>query len=123
MPMIKVKHPDESCNAMQAAFLDQCPAEQRRFQELLFTYGNIAYRYHHLAQEFAPTSQDYQEWLEGLPENVRRDMQDKGFEACKGVLSFSRYVMEKNDVGLEAYVRQHMDPGDYAEYRELVSRI
>jgi hypothetical protein len=121
--MIKVKHPEESRNAMQAAFLEQCPADQRRSHELLYTLGNITYRYHHQARECAPALQDYEEWLEGLPGNVRQDMQEKGFEGCKGVLSFTRYVMEKHDIGLEEYIRQHMDPADYAEYRELVPRI
>jgi hypothetical protein len=121
--MIKVKHPVESCNAMQAASLEQCPVDQRRFQELFYTYGNINYRYHNRAREFNLSLQDYQEWLEGLPENVRKDMQGKGFEACKGVLSFTRYVMEKNDIGLEEYIRQHMDPADYAEFKELVPGV
>lgn len=31
---------------MQAAFLEKCPADQRRFQELFFTYANITYRYY-----------------------------------------------------------------------------
>jgi hypothetical protein len=44
--MIKVKHPVESCNTMQAASLEQCPVDQRRFQELFYTYGNITYRYY-----------------------------------------------------------------------------
>lgn len=121
--MIKVKHPDESCNAMQAAFLEQCPADQRRFHELFYTYANIVYRYHSGAREFAPTLQEYQEWLEGLPENIRKDMQEKGVDDCKGVLSFTRYVNEKNDVGLEEYIKQHMDPADYAEYRQLVPSV
>jgi hypothetical protein len=121
--MIKVKHPEESCNAMQAAFLEQCPADQRRFHELLYTFGNITFRYHHQAREFAPTLQDFEEWLEGLPENVRKHMQEEGFEACKGVLSFTRYVMEKHDIGLEEYIRQQMDPAEYAEYKQLVPGI
>lgn len=27
-------------------------------------------------------------------------MKIRGFESCKSVLSFSRYVMEKNDIGM-----------------------
>jgi hypothetical protein len=48
-------------------------------------------------------------------------MEGKGFEACKGILSFTRYVNEKNDVGLEEYIRQRMDPEDYAEYQGFLS--
>jgi hypothetical protein len=103
--MIKVKHPVERCNVMQAAFLEQCPADQRRFHELFYTYANIAYRYHEQAREFAPpTLHDYNEWLGGLPEALRKDMQQKGFEGCKGVLSFTRYVMEKNECDMKVAV-------------------
>ncbi|RDC58671.1 hypothetical protein [Adhaeribacter pallidiroseus] len=120
--MIKVKHPDEDCNQRQEAFLTQCPADQRRFHELLFTNGNIAYRYHQKARTFSPTVQDFEEWLEGLPPNMQQDMQQKGFEACQGILSFTRYVNEKNDIGLEEYIRLHMDPEDFTEYQSFLAQ-
>ncbi len=119
--MIKVKHPDEKCNIQQEEYLANCPENQRRFHELLFTNGNITYRYHIQAKDFAPTEQDFQEWLQGLPENIRKDMQQKGFEACKGILSFTRYVNEKNDIGMDEYIRQHMDPDDLAEYQSFLT--
>jgi hypothetical protein len=119
--MIKVKHPDESCHQRQEAFLASCPADKRRFHELLFTHGNITYRYHQEAKTFKPTEADFKEWLEGLPENMRQDMELKGFKACKGILSFTRYVNEKNDIGLEEYVQLHMDPEDFAEYQNFLT--
>jgi len=117
--MIKVKHPDEKCNIQQEAYLAECSPENRRFHELLFTNGNITYRYHTQAKDFSPTPEDYQEWLAGLPENIRKSMQEKGFEGCKSVLSFTRYVNEKNDIGLEEYVREQMGAEDYAEYTRV----
>lgn len=119
--MIKIKHPDEDCNDSQAEFLANCPADQRRFHELLLTVGNITYRYHQRAIDVSPSLQDYHEWLEGLPENIRKGMQEKGFESCKSVLSFTRYVNEKNDVGLEEYIRQQMDAEDLAEYQSFLT--
>jgi len=115
--MIKVKHPEERSNQMQEEFLANCPAEKHRYFELMFTHGNITYRYHTKAKEFNPTEEDYKEWLKGLPENIRRDMEHQGFEACKGVLSFTRYVNEKNDIGMDEYVRQQMGDEDFAEYQ------
>jgi len=53
--MIKVKHPLEHCNISQEEFLKKCPEKDRRFHELLFTYGNVTYRYHSEAKEFNPT--------------------------------------------------------------------
>ncbi|RNI31772.1 hypothetical protein EFA69_06115 [Rufibacter immobilis] len=119
--MIKIKHPDKDCNSSQEALLASCPADQRRFNELLFTIGNITYRYHQAAKDFSPSLQDYHEWLEGLPETVRKGMQEKGFERCKSVLSFTRYVNEKNDIGLEEYIRQQMDAEDLAEYQGFLT--
>jgi hypothetical protein len=120
--MIKVKHPDENCNQMQEAFLAKCPADERRYHELVFTCGNITYRYHQEARTFNPTVADFAEWLEGLPDSMRQDMQQKGFEACKGFLSFTRYVNEKNDIGLKEYIQRQMDPEDFAEYQSLLTK-
>ena len=37
----------------------------------------------------------------------------------KSILSFSRYVNEKNDVGMEEYVKNLMGE-EYQEYRDLL---
>jgi len=58
LTLIKIKHPIEKHNLQQEEFLAKCPPDQRRFHELLFTYGNIAYRYHNQAKAFEPTKQD-----------------------------------------------------------------
>ena len=118
--MIKVKHPLKKYNGSQAEFLATCPADQRRFHELLFAYGNSAYIYHQGAKDFEPDLKDFEEWLEGLPENIRISMRRAGFEDCKTMLPFTRYVMEKNDVGMEAFVKQMMGEQDYAEYKSLM---
>jgi hypothetical protein len=98
------------------------PAGQRRFHELLFTHGNITYCYHSRAKDFKPTQEDWRDWLEGLPANIRQDMEKEGFEQCKKAFPFTRYVMEKNDVGLDEYVRQRMAPDDYREYMEMIEK-
>ncbi|WP_162055950.1 hypothetical protein [Pontibacter pamirensis] len=85
----------------------------------MFTYGNITSRYHQRSTAFSPSLQDYDEWLEGLPEDTGMDMCRLGFEKCKSAPSFTRYVMEKNDVGMEEYIRQHMDPEEYAAYKAM----
>lgn len=117
--MISVKHPDEECNVSQAAFIASCPPDQRRYHELLFSYGNSAYIYHRQARTFNPCLADYEEWLQGLPETLRLQMQQKGFEACKTVLPFTRYVMEKNDVGMTAFIRELMGEKDFTQMQAL----
>lgn len=120
--MIKVKHPDPNCNQGQEAYLAKCPTDQRQFHELLFTVGNISYQYHNESRESNPAESDFKEWLASLPENIRRDMERQGFEACKGVFSFTRYVNEKNDIGMDEYVQQQMGPEDYAEYQSFLNK-
>ncbi|MBF9255680.1 hypothetical protein I2I11_20450 [Pontibacter sp. 172403-2] len=119
--MIKVKHPEASCNQTQQATLAQLPESQQRFQALFYSYANAVYRYHQAAQEHQPTHQDYEEWLEGLPEAIRKGMAAKGFEQCRTILSFTRYVNEKHDVGMEAYVCRLMGKQEYQEFKTLLS--
>ena len=119
--MIKVKHPDDSRNRSQEDFLARCPDEDRRYHALMFTYGNIVYRYHQGSTELHLTEEDFQEWLEGLPDDVKPKMKKLGFHRCKSMLSFKRYVMEKNDIGLSEYVRRLMDEDDYQAYLRMVS--
>jgi hypothetical protein len=119
--MIKVKHPLDHCNRAQIETIQQLPEAVRRSQELFYSYANAVYRYHQEAAAHEPTHQDYEEWLEGLPENVARGMRARGFEECRTVLSFTRYVQEKNDVGLEAYVRGLMGEEEHEEYKELTA--
>ena len=120
--MIKTKHPDEAYNRKQEEMLDTFPPGERRFHELMFSFGNAAYRYHQRSRDYNPTERDYHEWLEGLPDNIREGMKAKGFEQCKTVVPFTRYVMEKNDVGFDEYIRQHMDRDDYEEYNAILGK-
>lgn len=46
-------------------------------------------------------------------------MEAKGFEECKSILSFTRYVRERQDIGLEAFVRDLMGENDFNEYQYM----
>lgn len=48
-------------------------------------------------------------------------MAAKGFAGCRAVLSFTRYVNEKHDVGMEEYVRTLMGDEEYQEYKDLTA--
>jgi hypothetical protein len=120
--MIKVKHPDPECNRNQEEMVNSAPENRKRFHELLFTHGNICYHYHNEAKRFNPTEADYREWLDGLPASIRKDMEKDGFEKCRTYLSFIRYVNEKNDIGIDEYIRLHMDPDDYLEYMAMLNK-
>ena len=96
---IKVKHPIKKFNIQQQDFLDKVPDEDIERHSLLFSYGNACYLYHNL--DIEPTEKDYKEWLDGLDGNFKKDMESKGFEACKGVLSFTQKLghESKNNPG------------------------
>tara|TARA_R110002050_G_scaffold14844_1_gene46465 strand:- start:272 stop:652 length:381 start_codon:yes stop_codon:yes gene_type:complete len=114
-----MEHPNKKQRENQAKLLAQLPEEEREEHARLLRFGNAAYIYHRQAEELEPTEADFEEWLEGLPKNVRRDMEMQGFELCKGVLSFSRYVNEKNDIGMGEWMKKHLSAEDYKAYYEI----
>ncbi|MDR1340419.1 MAG: hypothetical protein LBK58_10260 [Prevotellaceae bacterium] len=58
----------------------------------------------------------FNEWLEGLPANIKKDMKLKGFEACKRMFPFTRYVNERQDIGMGEWMKQHLSAEDYEYY-------
>lgn len=117
---IKVKHPIEEKNRNQEEFLNNLKEEsEKEYHSLIFSYGNAIYLYYNLPYE--ASEQDYKEWLGGLNDSLREYMESKGFEACKSVLSFTRYVREKNDIGLEDFAKEQMGENDYQKFKLLHS--
>lgn len=114
-----MEHPNKKQRKNQARMLAELPEEERESHAQLIRFVNAAYIYHKQAEELEPTEADFEEWLEGLPEKMRGDMEMKGFELCKGVFSFSRYVMEKNDIGMEEWMKQNLSEVDYSTYCEI----
>lgn len=98
----------------QENFIQSIVENEREFNELLFSYGNAVYIYHSL--DIEPTMQDFEEYLEGLNEIIRLDMENKGFEKCKMILSFTRYVRERKDIGMEEFVKEKMGVEQYEKY-------
>tara|TARA_B100000953_G_scaffold22807_1_gene18826 strand:- start:6 stop:377 length:372 start_codon:yes stop_codon:yes gene_type:complete len=115
-----MKHPNKKQQEAQANFLENLPEEEREEHARLFRFGNVSFRYHQRAEQMEPTETDFNEWLTGLPEPIRSDMQKRGFEACKGVISFTRYVMEKNDIGMDKWMENNLSYEDYKEYKKLI---
>lgn len=115
-----MKHPNKKQRQNQENFLSQLPEEDREEHARLFRFGNASYIYHQEAEDLEPTETDFEEWLTGLPENMRNGMKERGFESCKSVLSFSRYVMEKNDIGMKEWMKKHLSEDDFREYENLI---
>ena len=60
--------------------------------------------------------------MEGLDEAIRMDMQNKGFENCQSVLSFTRYVRERKDIGMKEFVKEKMGIEEYKKYESLLKK-
>lgn len=114
-------HPDPKCNEYQAQFLANCAPGERSMHELIFKVGNATFRYHQIAKDFNPNEADWIEWLDGLEDPMKMAMKEKGFQECKSILSFTRYVMEKNDQGLDAYLRANVAADDLLEYNKILN--
>jgi hypothetical protein len=59
----------------------------------------------------------FDEWLCGLQENIKDIMRSKGFEGCKTILPFTRYVNERNDVGMDEWMKENLSDEDYKAYK------
>ena len=115
-----MEHPLEQCRINQKEFLETCPESLRGFHAVTFRIGNATYVYHQLAYD---TSDEilrtyYEEWLEGLPPGIKEDMKTKGFERGKNALPFTRYVNERNDIGMNEWMQAHLSAEDYAVYKQ-----
>lgn len=110
-----MKHPDDKCNQGQSRFLNKLSGEERLWNERMFRIGNAAFVYHSKTndEEYSPTYEDFLDWLEGLPPNIRTAMEEQGFEGCKTALPFTRHVMERNNVGLNEWMKTHLSNDDF----------
>ncbi|MEP2668853.1 MAG: helix-turn-helix transcriptional regulator [Cyclobacteriaceae bacterium] len=114
-------HPDSEKNKLQAEYLNNCHPKDRRFNELMFMIGNATFRFHQLSQKFEVTEDLWKEWLEGLPATIKSEMEKQGFEECKKILAFTRYINERNDIGFEEFLKKNIKPEDIQEYTKLIS--
>jgi hypothetical protein len=64
----------------------------------------------------------YEEWLEGLPHNIKVDMQKKGYNACKTFAPYTRYVNERTDIGMDEWMKEHLSEEDFKEWMNVKQR-
>jgi hypothetical protein len=111
-----MKHPIEKYNKQQAETLEKLPPEQRHAHKLLFSIANAAYCYH---QESELTVEDYENWLEGLKPNMRKIMEEQGFEECKTIFALKRHAQERRDIGMDAWMKEHLTEEEYEFWKTL----
>lgn len=115
--LIYVKHPDKQTRENQIHFLESRNPDDFDFWLLSMIFGNASYRYMSLARG-EETLEDFQDWLEGLPENIRKHFEVEGFEASKSAWPFRRHVMERRDIGMDEYIKRLLRPADWEKWNE-----
>jgi len=116
-----MEHPDKIIRKNQKDYLARQPEKDREYEAQIFRIGNAACNYYQLAS--CDTSRDflemcYKEWLEGLSPPISAEMKKKGFEGCRAVLAFKRYVNERKDIGMDEWMKAHLSEEDYKVYLE-----
>ena len=113
-----MKHPNPQIQQNQDDFLKDCPESEKDFHARLFRIGNAAYIYHRLAVTINNDIYEvyFEEWLEALPDTIRVDMRKLGFEGCKTILPFTRYINERKDEGMDKWMKEHLCEEDYEAY-------
>lgn len=114
------KHPNLSCQIKQEEFLKNCPESARESLASNFRIGNAIYIYNQqaLSEKDEWLRFYYNEWLEGLPPNIAVDMRRHGFNFCKTVLPFLRYVNERKDLGLRDWLKKYLSEEDFVNYQK-----
>jgi len=112
-------HPNPRIQKNQQDFLEKCPLSERDFHASLFRVGNASFIYHQMAENVSAKNLEsyYQEWLEGLPANISKVMKAKGFENCRTMIPFTRYVNEREDFGMDEWMKSNLSEEDYIFYK------
>lgn len=116
--MIYIKHSIEKYNISQKTFLEKCSESERLEHALMFNHGNAAYRYY----QIEPTEEEFKDWLEGLPDTLRKRFEEEGFENSKTALPFLRFAQELRDVGMDEYIKALLTPEDYIAIKKLADQ-
>ena len=111
--LLTPQHPLNHCHQAQLAMLRNLPEALRGYHARLLRLGNATYRYQQLA-EGEVTEEDFEHWLAGLPERMRRAVAREGFEKSKSVLGLRRHALERRDQGYDAFMQATVSAEDWA---------
>lgn len=111
MDLLYIKHPDLKLHENQVKLLNAMSDLDKSEHAQLFRLGNAAMHYYHKTE---PTEEDYEDWLLGLPDNLKKHMTAKGYQGCKSILSLQRHALERRDVGMDVFIRNLLNDEDFA---------
>ena len=116
----RTKHWDPLFQKNQKDLLDSLPEDKRDFMAYTMRTTNASLHYYR-ELEADPTEEDFEEWLNILPDNLSQAFRKDGYEKCKGVLALRRHTAERNDVGMSEYMRQALSIEDFNRWMESVN--
>ena len=88
-------------------------ASRRSPEEQLILIGKVAMEYYSQPINEQSAHLYYSDWLESLPEPIAKDMKKQGYEFCLQTLNFKRFFHERNDRGMEEYMRENLTEEQY----------
>ncbi|WP_027125264.1 hypothetical protein [Gelidibacter mesophilus] len=115
-----MKYPNKKQREAIATIIADLPEDQREERARLLRFALVSYMYHKETEILEPTKTDFEEWLIALPKDTRNNMENLGFELCKDIISFNRYVLEKNDIGMSEWMKKHLSEDDHIAYCKLI---
>lgn len=128
-----MKHPIEKYNQQQAETLASLPEDQREFWARQFRLGNATYCYHAQFKEDSTADLNladevlsvyFEEWLAGLPaESIQTIFRAEGLAKAKRTFPFRRYVLERNDLGMDDFLKKNLSQDDYQYHLGLGKTI
>ena len=116
--IVSMEHPNLKCQLEQAEFLASCDPSTKDHHSALLRISNAIFIYHQKAKEYSPTIRDWNEWLDNTKEPLKTAMQAIGFSGGRTTVPFRRFVLEKNDVGLDSFLKANLTSDDYQVYIE-----
>lgn len=116
--LLNPRHPFDQQHQAQLELLRNLPEDMRADHARLFRLGNASYRYQQQARGKA-TEEDFQHWLEGLPEKMRAAMARDGFEKSRTSWSLQRHALERRDQGYDEFMQGILSAEDWTYEQSL----
>ena len=118
--LLQPRHPLDKYHQSQLEFLATLPEEEKAEHARLFRLGNASYHYQQQAV-WQITEADYHDWLTGLPSNMRRVVEQEGFEQSKSSLALRRHSLERRDQGYSTFMQTILSPEDWAYQQSIAA--
>lgn len=112
----KTVHWDPYLQHKQQSVLESLPEEAREQTAFMFRTGNVAAHFYN-ESEAEPTEEDFMDWLGGLDVDLARKFGQQGFEKHRTSLPLRRHAAERNDMGLDEYMKAHLSEQDFARWQ------